>query len=84
MPSRPNDEMEKLEGDESEGPHVSAEHAGYMELPGAIKDAGCRLVKVEGGVSRALGCCNLFDYDGKGPKQFRCGTCEYVCAKHKE
>ena len=55
---------------------VSAEAAGYMEFEGAVKDADCKIVKVTGGVSSDLGCCNLF---GKtSVKKFSCGTCEYV------
>ena len=50
--------------------------AGYMELPGAVKDGDCRIVDVRGGVSKAQGCCNLFSWDGK-EKKFSCGTCEY-------
>lgn len=56
---------------------VSARSVDYMELPGARKDADCSHVEVKGGVSSELGCCNDFEYEN-GPKQFRCGTCEYV------
>ena len=60
---------------------VSAKTAGYMELDGAKKDAGCERVNVEGGVSSELGCCNLFGPE-KSAKQFRCGTCEYMLKQH--
>lgn len=59
---------------------VSAESAGYMELQGAKKDASCR--KVEGGVSRLLGCCNLFEPQKPSVEKFSCGTCEYVMIKN--
>lgn len=58
-------------------PKVSADTAGYMELEGAKKDAGCHIVNVIGGVSTQLGCCNLFKHV-RPPKQFRCGTCKFV------
>lgn len=48
-----------------------------MELDGATKDAGCDIVDVPGGVSRNLGCCNLFDPE-KDAKLFSCGTCEHI------
>lgn len=62
---------------------VSAEAAGYMELRGAVKDGGCALVNVEGGVSKRLGCCNLFEPESEAVDEFRCGTCEYVRNKSK-
>lgn len=61
---------------QSAGQRVSALAAGYMELGGATKDAECKKVKAEGGVSQELGCCNLFEPEA-GAKTFRCGTCEY-------
>ncbi len=60
---------------------VPATIAGYMELPGAVKDADCKRVKVSGGVSKNLACCNLFDYDNATEKKFSCGTCEQLEAK---
>lgn len=60
---------------------VSEQAAGYMELRGAVKDAGCALVNVEGGVSKALGCCNLFEPESEDADEFRCGTCEYLRGK---
>ena len=52
-----------------------------MELRGAVKDGGCALVNVEGGVSKALGCCNLFEPESEDADEFRCGTCEYLRGK---
>jgi hypothetical protein len=49
-----------------------------MELPGATKDGDCVRVKVAGGISKRLGCCNLFEFDKGRAKLFSCGTCEYV------
>ena len=57
---------------------VPSAAAGYMELTGASKDGGCRKVEVAGGVSRELGCCNLFHPEAKDTTRFSCGTCEYV------
>jgi hypothetical protein len=57
---------------------LSANTVDYTELPGAKKDADCRHVQVPDGVSTQLGCCNDFEYEEGNPKQFRCGTCEYV------
>ena len=57
---------------------LSASEAGYMELQGAHKDADCRKVKVDGGVSKQLGCCNEFQPESKSVQQFRCGNCEYL------
>lgn len=50
----------------------------YMELPGAQKDADCAKVKIRGGVSSDLGCCDRYEWDPTKPKQFRCGACEYL------
>jgi hypothetical protein len=61
----------------------SAKAAGYMELTGAVKDADCRKVKVSGGVSESLGCCNYYEPESKDTKEFRCGVCEYHTAKGK-
>lgn len=60
---------------------VSSKTAGYMELEGAKKDAGCERVNVDGGVSSKLGCCNLFG-PKKGVQEFRCGSCEYILKQH--
>lgn len=61
---------------------VSAESAGYMELANAKKDAGCSKVDVEGGVSRNLGCCNLYERQKPTTDRFNCGHCEYVQIKN--
>jgi hypothetical protein len=51
--------------------------AGYMELQGAVKDGGCEIVAVDGGVSKRLGCCNLFKPKPRAD-EFRCGECKYI------
>lgn len=56
---------------------VTAEAAGYMELPGAVKDAGCQIVNVPGGVARRKGCCNLYKPTPESD-EFRCGECRFV------
>lgn len=61
--------------------NLTAQQAGYMELPGAKKDAGCKKVDVKGGVSTHLGCCNEFELRTGAEKRFRCGTCTYVQIK---
>lgn len=58
-------------------PKLDADYAGYMELTGAKKDGDCKIVQVEGGISKELGCCNLFHPDGE-PDKFSCGTCKYL------
>lgn len=58
----------------------SADHAGYVELAGAVKDADCQRVFVAGGVSRERGCCNDFKAQGKDVTAFKCGTCRFVTA----
>ena len=58
------------------GEKISEQISGYMELPGAVKDGGCLIVDVRGGVSKDLGCCNLFFWDGS-KKLFSCGTCKH-------
>lgn len=60
---------------------VSAKQAGYMELPGALKNADCKKVNVKGGISLSLGCCNLFEPEADYVRQFKCGTCEYKTPK---
>jgi len=57
---------------------LSATEAGYMELQGAVKDADCRKVEVEGGVSEKLGCCNEFKPGNNSVQQFRCGNCKFL------
>jgi hypothetical protein len=56
---------------------LSAEEAGYMELAGAKKDADCHKVKVSGGVSLELGCCNKFQPESDKVSKFSCGTCKF-------
>lgn len=56
---------------------VSAQSAGYMELAGAKKDAGCQIVDVKGGVSSRKGCCNLYR-PVKDADDFRCGECTFL------
>lgn len=65
------------------GNKLSAADAGYMEFPGAIKDADCKHVDVAGGVSSELGCCNEFAWDGT-EKEFECGTCTFLIGEHNE
>ena len=50
----------------------------YQELKGAWKDADCTVVKVPGGVSKELGCCNKWERANEGVQEFKCGTCEYL------
>ena len=57
---------------------ITAKAAGYMELEGAEKNAECSKVRVSGGVSKELGCCNHFEPEEKSVTEFRCGTCEYL------
>jgi hypothetical protein len=57
---------EKMDGD----------YAGYMELEGAEKDGGCKIVAISNGISKELGCCNLF-HPVDGAKKFSCGTCKF-------
>lgn len=66
-------EPESEEADEK----VSERAAGYMELAGAKKDGACKIVDVSGGISKELGCCNLFLPKDKKVQQFRCGTCHF-------
>ena len=56
---------------------ISSADAGYMELTNARKDADCKKVRVRGGISLALACCNRFEPDGAHVQSFKCGTCEY-------
>lgn len=72
----PNPPPEDSDADFSDA-RVTPEQAGYLELPGAVKDGDCTKVEVDGGVSLALGCCNLFDYDASTEAKFSCGTCSY-------
>ena len=58
----------------------SAKKAEYMELRGAVKDADCHKVRVKGGVSKQLGCCDRFYPEDDSVQEFRCGTCEYLAS----
>lgn len=57
---------------------ITAEQAGYLELPDAVKDADCSVVEVDGGVSSDRGCCNSFGWKTEDVKKFACGECKYV------
>ena len=57
---------------------ITAEQAGYLELPGAMKDSDCEVVEVEGGVSSERGCCNSYAWRSANPKGFSCGECKYL------
>lgn len=61
---------------------LSAKAAEYLELSGAVKDADCQKVEVQGGVSTQLGCCDKFEPENSKVQQFRCGTCEHVKKEH--
>lgn len=65
------------EPEEKQNEKISAEAAGYMELAGAKKTGGCLVVNVDGGISKELGCCNLFKPETAQTSQFRCGTCHF-------
>jgi hypothetical protein len=56
---------------------VSAATAEYMELAGARKDADCEHVRVDGGVSSRLGCCDAYT-PPPWSQEFRCGTCTHL------
>jgi hypothetical protein len=60
-----------------QGKRINAVSAGYMELEGAKKDGECVIVEVKNGISKDLGCCNLFDQK-KSVTKFSCGTCSYL------
>lgn len=56
---------------------ISATAAGYMELEHAQKDGECEIVEVSGGISKKLGCCNLYKPQ-EDADEFRCGECLYL------
>lgn len=56
---------------------ITEQEAGYLELPGAQKDADCGTVNVAGGVSSQGGCCNVFDMI-PDPQAFSCGNCTKI------
>ncbi len=49
-----------------------------MELEGAEKDSDCEIVKVEGGISSELGCCNNYERQAKFTNAFKCAVCKYL------
>ena len=55
----------------------SAASAEYMELRGAKKDGDCTKVKVDGGVSLDLGCCDRFKPKAANTQRFRCEDCRF-------
>ena len=57
-------------------PKLSAKAAGYMELSDAVKDGGCTIVSVPGGISKKRGCCNQYK-PRPDAQQFRCGECKF-------
>lgn len=57
---------------------ITAQEAGYLELPGATKDADCSVVEVDGGVYSERGCCNSFGWKTEDVEYFRCGECKYL------
>ena len=61
-------------------PRMTPETAGYMELEGAQKAGDCGKVRVPGGVSKKLGCCNEYNPQSKAD-EFRCGECTHVIEK---
>ena len=72
-----NPALDDVKGESGRAGRMTAEEAGYMELPGAIKEGDCKKVKVAGGVSFKLGCCNEFERLTDDVRKFSCGTCEY-------
>ena len=62
---------------------ISEQEAGYLELPGAKKDADCNVVEVEGGVSSERGCCNSFKWASQNVEYFRCGECKYLSGQQE-
>jgi hypothetical protein len=77
--AKSNDELSLLDDHKK----YTAKEVAYMELSGAVKDAGCKIVDVKGGVSRQLGCCNEFQPQSEKTCLFSCGTCEFIGAKKK-
>jgi|SRR5215472_5439209 len=63
---------------------ISAQEAGYLELPGAVKDSDCQVVSVDGGVSSERGCCNSFGWKSPDVEYFRCGECKYLSDSDRE
>jgi hypothetical protein len=63
---------------------ITAEQAGYLELPNAVKDADCDVVEVDGGVSSERGCCNSFGWKSPDVEYFRCGECRYLSGQERD
>ena len=76
-----SDAAPELDGDEDS--QASAQEAGYVELPGAKKDAQCDIVNVPGGVSSEKGCCNLYKQQPNA-QGFSCGQCTHVGTSDEE
>lgn len=57
---------------------LTAKAVAYMELSGAKKSGDCEKVAVAGGISKELGCCNVFQPRNTSVQQFRCGTCKFA------
>lgn len=55
---------------------LTEEYAGYMELEGAQKDGNCLIVRVDGGISKEKGCCNVYT-PKPGAERFGCGQCKF-------
>jgi len=64
-------------------PRISEREAGYLELPGAAKDADCEVVEVDGGVSSERGCCNSFGWKSRDVQGFKCGECKYLADREE-
>lgn len=56
----------------------NARTVNYEELPGAVKDADCEAVEVEGGVSKDGGCCQTWERANQDVDKFACGTCKFL------
>lgn len=63
---------------------IPAREAEYMELQGAVKDNDCHKVKVRGGVSSELGCCDYFQPKDSSVQEFECGECRYLANLESE
>lgn len=67
-----------------EDTRIPAREAGYMELLGATKDSDCSAVRVPGGISLELGCCNHFQPEDRSVQEFECGECRYHMSLENE
>jgi hypothetical protein len=72
-----NPQVAQAKGDQAGDGRTDGESAGYVELPGAKKDADCTSVNVQGGISSAGGRCEQFQAapDAQG---FSCGSCTMI------